>query len=529
MRAGGGQSDIARRAGCLPVDRTPFEMSRYPYKKWGELMGEYRGAAGTYSYEAVPLPFNSRQIEPDVNVAVSESGDHVFLSQQELMGLVHDAGRLPLELQAELRSKFFLGNGSAGGKRRLLDSRIQAKRETVRGGPSLHIIVPTLQCAHSCQYCQVSRALTDVGHTISIDDLNAACDSIFQSDAQTLTVEFQGGDPLLRFDLVAHAIERIQARNATQGRTIRFVIASTLHQLTEEMCSFFATHSVFLSTSIDGPAHLHNKNRPTPGRDAHERTWSGIQLARQTMGAHTVSALMTTTKASLAYPEEIVDEYVRLGSHEIFLRPLSTYGFAKRNQSLLGYSLEQFQQFYRRALDRILHWNRQGVPLREVYASIILNKILWTFDAGFVDLQSPTGAGQSVLVYNYDGHVYPSDEARMLAETGDKTLRLGRIGEPLSQLRRSEVQLALIQASVTDNSPACQGCAYSNFCSPNPVDAQAQFGSMFVPAEDTEHCRRHLWLFDAFFSLLRDADDHLLDLFYHWARPVASEEFQCAA
>ncbi|PEZ62953.1 His-Xaa-Ser system radical SAM maturase HxsB, partial [Bacillus thuringiensis] len=67
------------------------------------------------------------------------------------------------------------------------------------------------------------------------------------------------------------------------------------------------------------------------------------------------------TKASLAYPEAIVDEYVKLGFKEIFIRPLSSYGFAKRNQRLLGYMPEQFYEFYSRALDRVLYWNQQGI------------------------------------------------------------------------------------------------------------------------------------------------------------------------
>ena len=46
---------------------------------------------------------------------------------------------------------------------------------------------------------------------------------------------------------------------------------------------------------------------------------------------------------------------------------------------------------------------------------------------GYVDLQSPSGLGLSVLVYNYDGDVYASDEGRMLAEVGDKTFRLGNV------------------------------------------------------------------------------------------------------
>eukprot|EP00456_Euglypha_rotunda_P082764 TRINITY_DN815_c0_g1_i1.p1 TRINITY_DN815_c0_g1~~TRINITY_DN815_c0_g1_i1.p1 ORF type:complete len:361 (+),score=50.45 TRINITY_DN815_c0_g1_i1:1230-2312(+) len=359
---------------------------------------------------------------------------------------------------------------------------------------------------------------------MSVADLDMACDAIFESPAQTLTVEFQGGDPLIRFDLVQRAILRIKARNLNEARQIRFVVASTLHQIDPAMCEFFAAHEVYLSTSIDGPAALHNKNRPTPGRDAYQRTVAGVQLARDQIGRESVSALMTTTKESLQYPEQIVDEYVALGFRDIFLRPLSSYGFAKRNQGLLGYALDEYKAFYMRGLERVLYWNRQGVELREVYASIILNKLLSTFDGGYVDLQSPTGAGRSVLVYNYDGYVYPSDEARMLAETGDITLRLGAIGQQLDELQSSTVQQDLTQASLAESTPGCDSCTYRLFCAPNPVDAQAQFGSLFAPVLETEHCRRHIWLFDTFFMKLRDADDWTLDLFYQWAESGAVED-----
>lgn len=485
-------------------------------------------------YKSLALPFKTRTLPDQSQVSISVSGDHAFLSASELQAIAVDPSTLPLERQAALKSRFFLGSKSTvPGSLQLLRSRQAARRETVQSGPALHIIVPTLQCAHSCRYCQVSRSLEDAGHTMSIPDLDSACDGIFESVAPALTIEFQGGDPLLRFDLLQHAIERISKRNQTEQRALRFVVASTLHQLNEKMCDFFKTHKVFLSTSIDGPADLHNKNRPTPTRNAYERTLAGISLARTQLGPDAVSALMTTTRESLSQPEAIVDEYVRLGFQDIFLRPLSSYGFAKRNQAVLGYTLEDFQSFYRRGLERILHWNRQGVALREVYASILLNKMLSTFDAGYVDLQSPTGAGLSVLVYNYDGYVYPSDEARMLAETGDISLRMGRIGQTLTTLHASPVQHDLIRASLVDSMPACRDCAYNQFCAPNPVDAQAQFGTMFAPVAATEHCQRHLWLFDEFFLRLRGADESLRDLFYRWAQPstssaaVSQEETVC--
>lgn len=481
------------------------------------------------SYAVELLPFQIRSIGNEY-IAVSGTGDHVFLTPEHAESLINgQTSELPLALQADLKAGFFLGSHHSPGNRRLLVSRISARRETVTGGPSLHILVPTLQCEHSCQYCQVSRSLSDSGYSLSLSNLFAACDSVFESDAPVLTVEFQGGDPLLRFDLVQAAIDRIQIRNKQEGRTVRFVISSSLHQLTPEMCDFFGQHDVLLSTSIDGPAALHNRNRPSLGRNAYERTVAGIELARTRLGHDAVSALMTTTRASLACPEAIVDEYVKLGLREIFVRPLSSYGFAKRNLTLLGYRPEQFYAFYSRAFDRVLYWNRQGKALREVYASIILNKILSPFDAGYVDLQSPTGAGQSVLVYNYDGYVYPSDEARMLAETGDTSLRLGPIGAKLEALRQTPLQQRLVNASLVNRMEGCRTCAYQNFCAPNPVDAQAQFGNMDTPSLETEHCQRHQWLFDYFFSCLKNAAPDQLDLFHDWAQPGANSELKHAS
>lgn len=473
-------------------------------------------------YAPRALPFNARELPDGSHVAVSATGDYVFSDLAELTQLRDAPERLSLHRQAEFKSLFFLASAQRQpGVELLRRSRQAARRSTVSTGPSLHIIVPTLQCAHTCRYCQVSRSLGDDGYTMSLADLDAACDAVFQSSSRTLTVEFQGGDPLLRFDLVRHAICRLSERNRSEGRAIRLVVASTLHQLTDEICAFFKEHAVVLSTSIDGPAHLHNRNRPLPGRDSYERTVAGIQLARQRIGAANVSALMTTTRESLSHAHEVVDTYVELGLDELFLRPLSFYGFAKKNNAL-GYTTQEFMTFYEKAIDRIVRWNMQGESLREFYSSIILNKLLSPFDLGYVDLQSPTGIGRSVVVYNYDGFVYPSDEARMLAETGDTSFRLGKIGTPLNILADSSVMADLRRAGSVESHDACNTCAYNSFCAPNPVDAQAQYGSMFVDSGVTLHCARHKALFDFWLMRLRKAKGPELDLYHSWARPGPS-------
>lgn len=423
---------------------------------------------------------------------------------------------------ANLYAKHVLGDASQVGMSRLLAARRAARRETVESGVNLHIIVPTLQCAHSCQYCQVSRSLDSTSHALTTAQVDAACDTCFESPSKTLTVEFQGGDPLIRFDLVRRAIERLEQRNRSEHRQMRYVVASTLHQLDDEMCSFMRDHDVHLSTSIDGPAILHNANRPIPGRNSYERTVAGIEVARQRIGTHSVAALMTTTRASLAMPEDIVDEYVRLGFQEIVFRPLARYGFAKRNVLRLAYTLDEFAAFYKRGLERVLYWNRQGYALREGSAAVVLNKLLSPFDAGYVDQQSPTGAGSAVIVYNYDGYVYPSDEARMLAETGDTSLRLGRIGLQLTTLLQSPVVESLRQESDGETHAACIGCAFNTFCGPDPVGARVEVAEAMRSVYETEHCKRSKWLFGLMLDCIdyahAEQDEFFLDLAYAWAR-----------
>lgn len=174
----------------------------------------------------------------------------------------------------------------------------------------------------------------------------------------------------------------------------------TLHHLDDRMLAFFKQHDFRLSTSLDGPAWLHNTNRPSPSREAFARTVEGINRARTALGHDRVAALTTITRAALEHPKEVVDTYVELGFRSIFLRPLTPLGFAATTAGAIGYEMSEFLEFYRAALDYILNLNRAGVAIEEAYASILLGHILTPFPTGYVDLRSPAGAGLGALVYN---------------------------------------------------------------------------------------------------------------------------------
>jgi uncharacterized protein len=253
-------------------------------------------------------------------------------------------------------------------------------------------------------------------------------------------------------------------------KKLDFVIASNLALLPDEHLIFCKAHDVLLSTSLDGPADLHNKNRPRPGGNSHELAVKGIRRAQEFLGPDRVGALMTTTERSLKRAEEIIDEYVRLGLDGIFLRPLSPYGFAVKTKQFQRYDAKRWLDFYARGLRYILGVNRGGRHFPEFYSALILRRMLTDRPIGYVDLRSPAGIGLGALVYNYDGRVFASDEGRMLAEMGDHTFELGHVDTAsYRSLILSDKLVDLVASSLTQCAPECSDCVFEPHCGADPV------------------------------------------------------------
>jgi His-Xaa-Ser system radical SAM maturase HxsB len=378
------------------------------------------------------------------------------------------------------------------------------------------MFVVTLRCEHSCLYCQVSRQSEDK-HKFDMSRTTAlrAVDLALRSPAQAIKIEFQGGEPLLNFDLIRYIVDEVEARK--NGKSVTFVIATNLALINDEILSFCAAHSILISTSLDGPLDLHNRNRPRPGGDSYERTVRGIQLARDRLGRDRVAALMTTTAASLTRVRDIVDEYVAQGFDDIFLRPLSPYGFALKTKSYAAYRVEQWLDFYREGLNYIIELNKRGTRLREHYASLILKKMLTSDDPGYVDLMSPAGIGIAAIVYNYDGGVYASDESRMLAEMGDQTFKIGDVGtSTYEEILMSPRLLDAIEESFAYSVPMCNECAFEPYCGADPVFHYCRSGDFVGRKPESEFCRRNMGVFRYLIQRMED-DASVRQLFLRWA------------
>lgn len=477
------------------------------------------------------LPFRFARIPGVVDqvLVTSETGEYLFLNSVDFQALAAGALTAAHPRYEDLLARHILAEGAPYTE--LIAAQYRTRKAYLRQGPGLHLFVVTLRCDHACRYCQVSRrgpGASPSRYDLSSEDAAAAIETLFSTPNRDLTIEFQGGEPLLAFPRIREIVERVLARNADGSRRLRFVVTSTLHALDESMLDFFAVHDVHLSTSLDGPEWLHNANRPNRDQDSFRRTLDGIALARSRLGHDAVAALTTLTRQSLDYPEAIIDTYVEQGFNSIFLRPLSPYGFAAREARTIGYDSAQFLAFYEKALDYLIRLNLAGVAIEETLARMLLNNILTPFPLGYVDLRSPAGAGFGALVYNYDGGVYASDESRMLAEMGDRRLRLGSAGEPYRQLLASEGMQWLLAAGVAEGLPGCEDCAFLPYCGADPIESLARCGDPISHRPSSPFCRRQTGLFELFFRHLYAAKPDVLRVFLAWLRQQPIGEIPCA-
>jgi uncharacterized protein len=252
------------------------------------------------------LPFRFERRGRDYLVS-NMVGDFVALSHDEFDRLANLQISPGDDLYERAYAAHLIARQGQRAQHQILALRLRSRMAFLRQMTPLHLFVVTLRCEHSCPYCQVSRQSTDRSrYDMSEETANRALKIALDSPSSRIKIEFQGGEPLLNFDLIEKIVLAAKTSTFTSGKKLDFVIASNLALLTDEHLAFCKAHDVLLSTSLDGPVDLHNKNRPRPGRNSYELAVKGIRRAQEVLGQDRVGALMTTTESSLGRVEELL-------------------------------------------------------------------------------------------------------------------------------------------------------------------------------------------------------------------------------
>lgn len=465
------------------------------------------------------LPFNFKKFDGNSILLVNNVGDYFFLPIKDFDRLLAYSLKKEDVLYQDLKSRHFIADTDLVTSIELLANKYRTKKSFLRSFTALHMMVITLRCNHKCDYCQVASELEDsYRYDMTSETSKAIVDYIFKSPSPSIKIEFQGGEPLLNWGVIVSTVEYAEKLNNAYKKDLEFVVCTNLTLVDEPKAVFIEKHNISISTSLDGPKEIHDKHRiRKPFGSSYDGFVDKLKLCREEYGINDISALMTTTVDSLTKIKEIIDEYVKLGFNGIFLRALNPYGEASIREDKLGYSVEEFTASYNSALRYIIGLNINGTKLIEHYTALLLYKILTPFSSGFVDLQSPSGAGISGVIYDYNGDVYPADEARMLARMGDKYFLMGNVlKDRYTEIFNGNVIKEIVKKSCIEAIPQCASCVYQPFCGGDPVRNYLELRDVIGHRPSSFFCEKHIGIFDIIFRRLKKNDPEEMGVLWSW-------------
>ncbi len=455
--------------------------------------------------------FNFMEMNNDY-LLTTDAGKYIFLDKESFSHLLKKEEFTNPKIKRSLIEKGFIYETDDEMFSKEYAKEVRKMKEYIFTPTSLHIFVVSKNCNYRCIYCQAGNLNEKNDLKMSKEIAKKAVEIALQSPSNYLTFEFQGGEPLTNFEVIKYIIN--YSKSIKGNKHIDYSLVSNLSLMTEEMMNFFVDNDVNICTSIDGNRQLHNENRPFPKNDSYESTVNKLKEIQKLNKK--ISAIQTTSKYSLKHYKEIVDEYINLKLDSISLRPLTQLGKANNNWEKIGYDVNDFLIFYKKALDYILEKNKEGIFLSESMATIFLKKILLNETVNYMELRSPCGGAIGQLAYYYDGDIYTCDEARMLSEMGNDCFKVGNVNDcNFKDLIDSEVTKSIALASCLECIPTCNSCAYSPYCGTCPVITLAQDNNLFAQNPNEYRCRIYKGMLDILFNYIKN-DTDAVNVFKTW-------------
>lgn len=439
------------------------------------------------------FPYKTSSID-EAELVTNDAGGFFITSKEN----VHKLGNK--DLSSDLKAFLLEKNFGYLDKNSLEHSSFtftKALRRLVPNKLKYIIIVPTLRCDLKCSYCQVSRAdINATGFDWDDETITNFINFVEENADEELKIEFQGGEPTLRLDLVRKVIEKI-----TQIRPLcLFVICTNLQTLSDELMNILENKNVQISTSFDGSLDLHTAHRTENKGTTNEFIINLKELIAK-VGLQRVSALPTISNFDKI--EEVINGYKEIGMNEIFLRPVNNQGFARKKHRDSAKNIDSWIQSYLKAIDFITDYNDKNAnKIIETNLSLHLKRVFQPGNNSHVDLRSPNPAAKDYLVVDFDGAFYPTDESRMLTRIGLIDLRIGSLTTGIDLDKVSSINF--VQDNMNDRT--CNECSLQPFCGVYAIDKISRYQTVNHPTHETYFCQFHMAVFKKIFNLFAKKD-----------------------
>jgi uncharacterized protein len=455
--------------------------------------------------EALAGPFRYRPLGGRYLIT-NDFGDWLFLSLDEFRSFIEGTLDRESTLYTRLRDNRFIHGEIA------LDEAVAVYRRRhgfLQHGPERHVIAVTTR----------ETASRDSGDDMGLETAERAVDCAFMTTSPRVTLVVGGGEPLLNREVAHRVVEYASEKNRLARKELQTVIETDLLSADAAETAWMVKHDVRVRVVLSDSLL---REDTSPAREAIRRlnaAWAEVGYDPST---HYVELVASLGANQLDATEAIVDLAVELGCRSVEFSSRSSYRFLDPDASSRGYAADEWLRAYERAVARMLQHERDGRPISEQTASLLLARILGGGAEDRCRYRSPAAAGLGEFAYHVDGRVFASEAGRQIAVLGDDMFQIGELRRNgYHDMVTSPTVRALVMASTLEGQPGWVQNAYKPYAGVSPARCYAEQGSIHGRMQDSDEARELLGVLDLLFLRLgSEATDARAPL-ERWAGGVA--------
>lgn len=133
----------------------------------------------------------------------------------------------------------------------------------------------TTRCQLNCKYCDMGKKTQDM----PLETIKKSIDFLLYRQNRDVTIQFFGGEPLLRWDLVKKGVAYIEKKHKGCRPRIKIGIATNGILLDKEKLEFLKKKQFYVVFSADGLPATQNINRPPFRKDSASYCYNKVEHA----------------------------------------------------------------------------------------------------------------------------------------------------------------------------------------------------------------------------------------------------------
>ena len=283
-------------------------------------------------------------------------------------------------------------------------------------------------------------------------------DLAFQmANAKSITFEFSGGEPFLRYDLMKQLVHYIQNHPDKGDRKTYVCVQSNGTLLNQERVAWLKQNNIQIGLSFDGNPTSHNVSRPqVNGKESFSSILHGLDLL-QTAEIE-FGVLVVLNRSNINSAQALIDFLLDNGLYSVKLNPVAFLGTARDAWDEIGLDQTEIINYFK-SFAQLLY--QQQHVLVEANLHDMLSHII-SKQRKSRCLRGYCGAGETFQAINAEGDIYPCGRS-----TQCSGLALGNVNDNIASLAQPAITnpyINQIKVRRPETLEGCSSCAYRQQC-----------------------------------------------------------------